>query len=964
MITSQDPLFSPAKFFMARTPLMPIDDFFLFLQHENWSDFLFDVVQNDPLFKEALAIATPSLVQAVTNKKESSQTVASLLRYFSRATSRSTPFGLFSCVSLGVFSEFASAKLDLSKVSKRARPDMEWLLSVIEQLCQDPSLFPSLLVRCNPLAYASGGRIFLDYIRKEKEEEKGKIFSIRASFLTQAIFEMTKTPISISELIAKIIQSHPSLEKEKILNMLKQLVKQQFLCFMLLPSLQTDSPLADLLSKLSSLPLHSHPLHEIATKIREYNNTGAGEGAAELQQLQNEMNVIANASHTIQVDSVHTGEQATLPSFLGDELSDAAEIMWRVSAAHPLPSLLQSYHLKFLDKYGVCREVPLLELLNEGIGLGVPEQYLGKMPESVEKDGKNSKWKKWLHQALMESLHQRKKEIILTKEIFEKFVEKTDETKAPLSFDLFCEIISNSAQHVDRGDYLLHVSSFSWQGGAAFGRFLDLFGKPAKDMLRAFYVEEESLEPQKIFAQSSYLSFQPRNANVSIHPNLRRNGINLEGGGNISFEDVHVGATLERLYLKTKDSQQELIVVSDNMLTSHVAPVPIRFMLDVSRNRHLPVYGFNWTNIQESPFYPRVRFKKTIFSPAKWRVDPFQLSITAKDSLEKIEKEFQSWAAKWELPRYCFMGDGDIRILIDTGHPACLREIAQNLKQSREIIFTEKIGQTDGEWVESRRGKHLSEFIVPFKKNQKFVAAKPTYAVSDSPLYKSIPLNERFKLLGSEWLYAKCYLPQDQENRFLIDHFQCFLDFLLKNALVEEGFFIRYADPNPHLRFRFRGNRERICNQLIPAIHDWTSDLLNKRLIRELTFSSYEREIERYGGETLIELAEAFFCADSTTALSLINALLQKKILVSEEAVASLSLIDLMKRLGLELTDTMNLLLSSEKEGIEGFREVKAKLLSFSEAILDNRLADHSEEGAILASSFSKKRSSHECFCR
>ena len=73
----------------------------------------------------------------------------------------------------------------------------------------------------------------------------------------------------------------------------------------------------------------------------------------------------------------------------------------------------------------------------------------------------------------------------------------------------------------------------------------------------------------------------------------------------------------------------------------------------------------------------------------------------------------------WDLPCYCFLGEGDQRILIDRDHPSHIREAALQIKKG-PIVFVEKIGQQGGQWIKSSCGLHLSEFVVPFIKNAKY----------------------------------------------------------------------------------------------------------------------------------------------------------------------------------------------------------------------------------------------------
>ncbi len=953
MESLDEPLFVSAPFFMIRTPLFSIQEFFkLFDKKLKLSLSLFTESQL-PLVREAIAVASSSLYKAMIDKKENDQTHASLLKYFSRMTTRSTPFGLFSFVSMGSWGQSTSVEFDLTKIQKRVRPDMEWLFAVIDQLSSNPQLHPFLLVKRNPLIFESIGRTCLNYYRKKKGEEEAKTVSVRSSFLTREIFEGTVAPISFRDLLEKIMHRYPTLASDKVQGVIEQLLQQQYLTLTLQPSLLTESPFDDLLAKLSNTPAATESLQDVSEKIKKYNNTQLGEGEEALLSLKHAMENGIEIQNLIQVDTAYNQKGLTLSNAIAKELGLAAEVLWRIANDSSEYSL-RTYHEKFLEKYGIYRVIPLMELLHEEGGLGVPEHYLKSSSEQTPTYRKESKWKKWLKHQWFQSINEGCKEIELTEAILNQMLEKADKNKAFPSFDLFCEIFANSSAKIDEGDFLLLVFSNSSQGGAAFGRFLDLFGEATKESLRSFLQEEESLEKESLFAQSSYLSYIPRNANVAIHPNLRGHSIDIGGSGDFSLEDIYVGVTPDRFYLTLKDQRQELIITTGSMLTNSVAPFPLRFICELSIERYKPIAPFSWMPLDDLPFFPRVRLKKTILSPAKWKVDLFQLGLTAKDPLPAVEKKFNAWAEQWKMPRYIFIGDGDQKILMDREHPAHIQEIINQIKKDKTVVFIEKIGQIEGEWVQSQRGKHLSEFVVPFIKNSKYAYVPHRFADTKQ---EAIASSDRWRLPGSEWLFAKCYLGAEHENRFLIDHFHNFTSYLLEKKIITDCFFVRYTDSKSHLRLRFRGDKERIISELLPSFHDWTHSLLQERCINEMTLSMYEREVERYGGETLIESAESLFCADSITSISLVNAILSKKTMLSEEVVGALSLIDFLQGLGLNLQQQIEFYssLKLDKKELTGFREHKSSLTSLGGAILQNALMDHSQDGVALCEAFQRR---------
>jgi thiopeptide-type bacteriocin biosynthesis protein len=88
----------------------------------------------------------------------------------------------------------------------------------------------------------------------------------------------------------------------------------------------------------------------------------------------------------------------------------------------------------------------------------------------------------------------------------------------------------------------------------------------------------------------------------------------------------------------------------------------------------------------------------------------------------------------------------------------------------------------------------------------------------------------------------------------------------------DRWFFLRYADPDFHIRVRFHGEPGAV-SQLIPAIHERCAPLVADGLIHRVQLDTYDREIERYGGDAGIELAEQLFHADSEAVLAVIRTL-------------------------------------------------------------------------------------------
>ncbi len=168
--------------------------------------------------------------------------------------------------------------------------------------------------------------------------------------------------------------------------------------------------------------------------------------------------------------------------------------------------------------------------------------------------------------------------------------------------------------------------------------------------------------------------------------------------------------------------------------------------------------------------------------------------------------------------------------------------------------------------------------------------------------------------------------------------------------------FFHNSDTEPHLRLRFHGEKNKILTYFISALHDWSATLIQNDEIKDMNFSIYEREIERYGGEQLIDLAEAFFYGDSLTSLALIHFMLENKVSLPDYGIAALSLIDLLKNFGLNFAQQIEFFekLGLEEYDLKGFREQKSALVSMAKKLWQNPFED-GQEGILFTQALQKR---------
>jgi thiopeptide-type bacteriocin biosynthesis protein len=168
-----------------------------------------------------------------------------------------------------------------------------------------------------------------------------------------------------------------------------------------------------------------------------------------------------------------------------------------------------------------------------------------------------------------------------------------------------------------------------------------------------------------------------------------------------------------------------------------------------------------------------------------------------------------------------------------------------------------------------------------------------------------VAIESRLRPPGSDWLFAKLYCPRTFEEDLIAAPMRTFCAFVRAAGLAEEWFFIRYADPDPHLRLRFRGSPERLVAHLLPQFCSWAAELLRDGLCLRFCFDTYDREVERYGGEVGTTTAEALFAADSCAVVELLHLSQQRLLEMDRMTLAILSIDDLLAGLGLTESDRL-----------------------------------------------------------
>ncbi|KIC64800.1 thiopeptide-type bacteriocin biosynthesis protein [Chryseobacterium taiwanense] len=133
---------------------------------------------------------------------------------------------------------------------------------------------------------------------------------------------------------------------------------------------------------------------------------------------------------------------------------------------------------------------------------------------------------------------------------------------------------------------------------------------------------------------------------------------------------------------------------------------------------------------------------------------------------------------------------------------------------------------------------------------------------------------------GTEWLYLKIYTGVKTADLILEEVVQPLVEHFQENNYISKWFFIRYNDPKPHLRLRFKLCDIENYNNILHRINESLQKYTNSKEISNIIVDTYNREIERYG-ENTIEEAEILFYKNSKLTLQYLQYDDEEKIIVS-----------------------------------------------------------------------------------
>lgn len=852
-------------------------------------------------FRSALELATPVLSHAVesvvrglqTDPRHVRRTALSTVSYLLRWQHRPTPLGLFAGTAPVSVGTRASVRWR-DKHRATLRPDAEWVTDMVLRLQRSPALLQQLPLVANNAAHTRGDRLVAPgppsdgYALLLAPVE----ISVHNTRPVAAAMEAARAPIPYSDLHAHIRDRFPQATAEKIDALLSALVEQQFLITSLWAPMTTVDAFQHLCRELYRRQADSVPevrdlvqaLYAVREDIFSRQPTLSDASASSVSAR---MRALTPVTPTPLLIDTALDCETQLPQTVIAEVQAAVSALYRTTSQPFGYQHWRDYHQRFRARFGVGALVPVMDLVSDS-GLGLPAGYVGSERDAVPKLLTDRD--ELLLALVQEVVLDGRDELRLTDatvDALEKAAGGDGRLFVPRVEAAF-EVHASSTTAVARGSFEVLLTAAPRPGSSMAGRFAHVLPPEQQDALAATYQSASDALP----AQLVFPPRRRRNENVTRTQQLLPNVIELSGHRDadepaIQLSDIAVTADSIGFDLVQLSTGRRIDVRVLHALEGGTQTPPLaRFLAEVAYARCAAYKPFDFGAGSRLPFLPRVRYRRTIFTQARWLLMARDLP-DRKAPTQQWDHAFDAWRSRLRVPMQVAMVEYDQRLPLDLSHPVHRRVLRTHLDHIRRLELREVADGDAHGWIGRAHEIWLS-----------LGRLQPETTDVPRPPRAAEAVTERRLPSAGDVLHAQLHAHPRRYDEILSRHLPRLLAAF--DDTPPMWWFTRHRDmarpdADQHLD---------ITLHLPPSaygaaaqhIRTWADDLTGLRLASGLVLAPYQPHTGRFGGVSVMNAAHQVFAADSVAALVQIQ-LTERASTIAPQALAAASALDLVTHL-------------------------------------------------------------------
>jgi lantibiotic biosynthesis protein len=534
--------------------------------------------------------------------------------------------------------------------------------------------------------------------------------------------------------------------------------------------------------------------------------------------------------------------KGNLPQYLLEDVSALLSFINKVAPAVKNRSL-EAFKTNF-SKYYEQKEIPLGIALDPQLGLGYGE--FAQSHSTMELvDVLQAQQPE--QEALKTIMYNEWYEFMLNKLIqqipihLEEYEFKKTNTNHPMPNTLSVSLHLHGQQAV-----IHHAAGAT--ANALLGRFsliksFETYGKQIAQ-------HESIANPDVIFFDVAY-QCEKKVDNVNRRQTLYSHELAIDSWSTLTdpllLEDIMVSVHHDEIVLRSKKHNKRLVPRIASAYNYQRSDLSLfRFLSDLQYQKISANLTLNLEDIFPGlDHYPRVNFKNCIVCPEKWLMP----AITEMTKLKE-------WFLVKKINFPISVGISDQTLIVNPNDPQDLNFLLHYAQQQgqRRFYLTEALLPQATTVADEYGNSYNAHFIVDFCHGQ---TVYHNYASRDN---HQTSKQRDLKLPGSEWVYLEWHAHASSTDALLAKEIKQLLK--INDCYIDQWFFIRYNDPDHHIRLRLKLKQASFISQILIHINRFLSIGNYDDNIRTVMIKSYDREIQRYGEETM-PLVEHFFYLDS-----------------------------------------------------------------------------------------------------
>ncbi|UFH55061.1 lantibiotic dehydratase [Spirosoma sp. KNUC1025] len=861
-------------YYVLRRPLLAIDAYFAVQQQlaqgHTLVDVMRDVYQN-PLCQEGIYYASPGLYAELTHwlagSSPTEKLLSTLYKYFIRMATRSTPFGLFAGVSVGKWGTETRLTIDRERIQRNVRLDTNYVSQLTGAVDAHPLVRMQLSYSVNATLWPIADTVrFIGYSEQEGQRSYYQNEIHQDAYLS-LILKKAQHGQSFQELVELL--TNADITPDAATGYIHSLIDNQVLVSELGVNLTGSDPLERLLSQLRALQdvdFLSAPMARIQAWLQAETIPAYGQIDARLREL-----IATKESNVVQCDTLFPNDQLVLSEAIRSGLVSQLTALTKLNRPAG-NALLDTFKRRFFARYE-NQAVPLLLALDPDVGIGyadnheLPASWLDRLPWGQSGGASNalSVSADAVLRLYAEAARNQQRVVNLTSDDLDALASHHPASALPAS----AYVLGSFLNETDAKEPLFVLKAM---GGPSAANLLGRFAHTTSDLTEALQEtlrHEQAAYPDAVLAELVHLP-ESRTGNVLRRPVLRSYEIPVLTSSTVlepnqlPLNDLLVSVPHgQQVVLWSKKLQQRVI---PRLSTAHHVQASglahYRFLYDIQHQADNLRVAWDWGLLKTMPFLPRVQYENVILHRSRW-----YFTQTDIWSDQRFEAGWLDLKHRYNIPRFVVLAEADNELVLDTDHPASLAILQQAFKKEGQITLFEWLEETIRPLTRSADGQRwCHEFVIPLTTFRHPPVRPSTYSVhtvsASSSAARQFPP-------GSEWCYVKIYAGAAVLDELLTEKITALLNHLNEKRLFKSWFFIRYADPEKHLRLRFRAERGQET-ALLGGIGGWANTLMaTDKRIHRVQFDTYVPEIERFGPYA-IEACENWFSNDSQSVLDIL----------------------------------------------------------------------------------------------